>query len=110
MYTVMNILYFSFNVIDWFSDFSQLYILSKSKFSTKVTRSLLFNYLLIHKIRAVLHLAEYERIRAKAKEDCSGNTLGRGEGYMLQACNFETDHSCLYRTGGKLRITRESNL
>ena len=72
--------------------------------------SLLFNYLLAREIRAVFHLAEYERIRPKVGENCSGNTLGRGEGYALQACNLETDNGRLYRTGGKLRITSEPNL
>lgn len=41
--------------------------------------SLLFNYLLIHKIRAVFHLTGFEEIRPKAEENCSGNILGRGE-------------------------------
>lgn len=91
MYSVMNILYFPFNVIDWSSDFLNYVHSQRASFQPKVTMSLLFNYLLIHKIRAIFHLAQYERIRPKLEEICSGNTLGRGEGYMQQACNSETD-------------------
>ena len=80
----MDILYFSFNVTDLFSDFLNYPYSQSSEFSAKATMSLLFNYLLIHKIRAVFHLTGYERIRPTAEEKCSGNTLGREDNCLLQ--------------------------
>lgn len=77
MYSVIDIYTFhSMSLIG--PQISSIMYIFKSKFSTKVTMSLLFNYLLIHKIRAVFRLAEYEE-ESGPKSVCSGNTLGRGE-------------------------------